>query len=239
MKPVRNYKCKDVELLLSAATIIDSAIAKKDFLQSKRSTWKDPFFEDFRNEIDKAIQDHLGQDNAKGLRNATQAVLANQSAALKDLAEVKVQIEEDFKNEPIQKTEILNTLGFTAFHSKTKNKDQEALISLLYQFKTNLTPQLQDTITAKGTAQDLLDKVISHADELKDTNIIQEGKKGTRKELTDDGIIALNNIYDKVISIAKISAKFFKEQPAIQEQFSFSKVKNNLNNTKPKPNPES
>lgn len=233
MKPVRNYKAKDVEMLLSASTITDSAIAHKDFLQSKRSTWKDPFFEDFKTEIDQTINDHLGQDNAKQLRNATQIVINIQNTALYDLAEFKVQIEEDFKKDPIQKNEILNTLGFTAFHSKTKNKDQEALISLLYQFKTNLTPQLQDTITAKGTAQDLLDKIISHADTLKDTNIIQEGKKGTRKELTDDGILALNNIYEKVMTIAKISAKFFKEQPAVQEQFSFSRVKNNLNNTKP------
>ena len=233
MKPVRNYKAKDVEMLLSASTITESAIAHKVFLQSKRSTWKDPFFEDFKEEIDKVIQDHLGQDNAKELRNATQIVLAIQSTALFNLAELKVQIEEDFKNDPIQKTEILNTLGFTTFHSKTKNKDQEALIDLLYQFKTNLTPELQSTITEKGTAPELLDKIVSHADELKNKNITQEGKKGTRKELTDEGILALNNIYDKVITIAKISAKFFKEQPAVQEQFTFAKVKNNLNNTKP------
>lgn len=239
MKPVRNYKSKDVEMLLSASTITDSAIAHKDFLQSKRSTWKDPFFEEFKAEIDTAIQDHLGQDNAKQLRNATQTVLSIQNTALYDLAELKVQIEEDFKKEPTQKSEILNTLGFTAFHTKTKNKDQEALINLLYQFKTNLTPELKSAITEKGTAPELLDKIISHADELKDRNVIQEGKKGTRKELTDEGIIALNNIYEKVIAIAKIATNFLKEQPAVQEQFSFAKVKNNLNNTKPKPKPES
>lgn len=238
MKPVRNYKCKDVEMLLSASTLTDSAIAHKGVLQDKRSTWKDPFFEDFKAKIDKVIQDHLGQDNAKELRKATQIVVAIQSTALFDLAELKVQIEEDFKKEPIQRTEILNTLGFTAYHSKTKDKDQEALIDLLYQFKTNLTPELKNSITEKGTAPQLLDKIVSYADELKDTNIIQEGKKGTRKEHTDDGILALNNIYDKVITIAKISAKFFKDQPAIQEQFSFAKVRKNLNNTKPKPKPE-
>lgn len=237
MTVVRQYKCKDVEMLLTASTMTDSAIANKDFLQTKRSTWTGSFFDDFKKEIDTAIQVHLGQDNAKELRKATQIVIAIQNTALADLAELKVQIDSDFKKEPIQKTEILNTLGFTTFYAKTKNRDQEALIDLLYQYKTNLTPAIQDSITSKGTASDLLNKIINYADELKNTNVTQEGKKGTKKELTEGAITAFNEIYEKAIAIAKISANFFKDRPTLQEQFSFSKVKNNLNNTKPKSKP--
>ena len=238
MKTLRIYKGKDVEMLVTIDTIIDAAIANLDFLVSKRSTWKDPYLPDLKRAIDQAVQEHLGQDNAKALRNATLEVLAIQTPALKDLAEVKVQIESDFNKNPTLKKEILNTLGFTPFYSKTKTKDQEALISLLYQFKTNLTPDLKTQIAAKGTAEEQLDKIASYADDLKNKNVLQESKKGTKKEITEEAIIAFNAVYNEAIAVAKISAKFFKDRPTIQEQFSYTKVKNNLNNTKPKPDPK-
>ena len=238
MKTLRIYKGKDVEMLVTIDTIIDAAIANLDFLVSKRSTWKDPYLPDLKRAIDQAVQEHLGQDNAKALRNATLEVLAIQTPALKDLAEVKVQIESDFNKNPTLKKEILNTLGFTPFYSKTKTKDQEALISLLYQFKTNLTPDLKGQIVTKGTAEEQLDKITSYADDLKNKNVLQESKKGTKKEITEEAIIAFNAVYNEAIAVAKISAKFFKDRPTIQEQFSYTKVKNNLNNTKPKPDPK-
>ena len=238
MKTQRNYKGKDVEMLITIDTIIDSAIANQDYLVTKRITWKDPYFPDLKLAINKTIQDHLGQDNPKELRKATLEVLAIQNLALKELAEVKVQIESDFNDNPTQKKEILNTLGFTPFYSKTKTKDQEALISLLYQYKTNLTPQLKTEIVNKGTSEDQLDLIITYADDLKNKNVLQEGKKGTKKEITEEAIIAFNTIYDQGIAVAKIAAKFLKDRPTIQEQFSYTKVINSLNNTKPKPAPK-
>lgn len=228
----RDYKSKDVEMLLTAATIADSAIANKAFLQSKRSTWADPFFEDFKAEIDQTINAFLGVDNAKQLREATIIVVSIQKEAMHNLAELKVQIEQDFKENPAQRKELLNNLGFTSFYHAVQNKDQEALIDLLYQYKTNLTAPVRTIIEAKGTAPALLDSIKAQAEVLKDANIFQEGKKGTRKVLTDEAIIAFNIIYNKLITIATIAAKFYKDQPALKEQFSFTKVKNNLNKKK-------
>ncbi|MBM6497923.1 hypothetical protein [Flavobacterium macrobrachii] len=236
MQISRNYKCKDVEMLITAATINESAIKNKTFLQSKRANWADPFFEDFKAEIDKTIEDYLGADSAKQLRESTQIVLEIQANAMKDLAELKTQIDADFKSNPVQKTEILTTLGFNAHYKAVQSKDQEALISLLFQFKTNLTPNLRTKITDQGTAPATLDAIIAHAEQLKNANITQEGFKGTRKEITAEALTAFNAIYDKVINIAVISAKFYKDKPELKDQFSFTKVKNKLNLTK-KPNP--
>jgi len=52
--------------------------------------------------------------------------------------------------------------------------------------------------------------------------------------MTNEGIQALNDIYNKVISIAMISAKFFQKEPTKKELFSYTKVSKALNNTKPK-----
>ena len=82
-------------------------------------------------------------DAAKDLRLATITINEIQTNAINDLALVKVQISEDFKDNPIRRTEILNELGFNTFLKSAQRKDQEALINLLFQFKTNLSPTLR------------------------------------------------------------------------------------------------
>ena len=234
----RDYKVKDVDMLITAATITESAIANKTFLQSKRSTWADPFFDDLKIQIDKAIQIHLGVDSAKKLRESTQVVYNIQNNAIKDLAEVKIQIVEDFKDTPARQSEILNQLGFTAYHKDAQKRDQEALINLLYQYKTNLTPELKTEIVDKGTAALALDNITAYADTLKTANVIQEGNKGERKVITSEAVMEFNKIYNKVITITRISSKFLKDKPALKDQFSFAKVAKTLNATKKtKPTP--
>lgn len=229
-KVIRKYKNKDVEMLTGATIIVENAIANKAFLESKRSTWKDPFFEDFLKEIELTTDTFLGKDAAKQLRDATQVVLTLQKQAIIDLAEFKVQVEQDFKNTPTQKTEILNQLGFQAHYKAAQKGDQEALVSLLFRFKTNITPELTAIIVEKGTAQATIDQIIGYANTLQAANVSQETFKGIRTEMTEEAIIAFNTIYDKLISIAKIASNFFKTDKAKQQLFSYAKVVANLNN---------
>lgn len=116
------------------------------------------------------------------MRQATQIVLAIQAQTLNDLAEFKVQIEQDFKSNPTQKTEILTQLGFKTYHKLAQKGDQEGLVNLLFQFKTNLNPTLNAEIVAKGIAQITIDNIIGYANTLKDANITQEIYKGTEKK---------------------------------------------------------
>ena len=214
---------------------MDSAIANKTFLQTKRSNWADPFFQDIKTQIDSVVQNYLGQDSAKALRLATQVVKDIQTKALIELGEVKVQIDQDFKPTPDRRTEILKQLGFTDYYEPARKKDQEGLINLLYQFKTNLTTELKTEIANKGTAPASLEAIVEFADILKNANVTQEGNKGTKKEITAEGIQALNDIYSKVISIAMISAKFFQKEPTKKALFSYTKVSDALNKPKSKP----
>jgi hypothetical protein len=227
----RIYNTKDVDMLIAIDTIIDAAIANKAFLQTKRSTWGDPYFEDIKTKINAIVQTHLGIDGTQSLRQSTQIVKTIQANALKDLAELKVQLVVDFSDVPAKKTEILNQLGFTPYFATAQTKDQEALINLLFQYKTNLTAVLKAEIVAKGTAAATLDAIASYADSLRDANVTQEGNKGSRKVITVEDITAFNAIYNEVSGIAKIANNFFKGNAAVQAQFSFSKVAKTLNNT--------
>jgi hypothetical protein len=225
---IRKYTGKDVDMLVACSTIIENAIANKTFLQSKRSNWTDDFFTNLQNNINNALEQHLGIDSAKNLRGATQTLLSIQKQALKDLAEVKVQIAEDFKKEPIKQNEILTQLGFTTYLKEAQKGDQEALVQLLYKFKTNLTYDLKNEIVSKGTAESILTQTTTYADTLKNADITQETFKGTRKEITETAIKAFNEIYDDVISIAKIASNFYKEEPVKKDLFSFTKINKTL-----------
>lgn len=225
----RHYKVKDVDMLVTASTIVETAIANKTFLQSKRTTWTDAFLENLKADINKAIQAHLGVDGAKELRQSTIAVTAIQKQAIKDLAEAKVQIREDFKKDKPRRDEIIKQLGFTFYHKNAQKGDQEALINLLFQFKTNLTDKLKTEIVDAGTPKLLLDTIAGYADTLKEANITQETFKGAKKTLTAAASTAFNDIYDKVITICKIASKLYKDKQDMKEQFSFSKVSKALN----------
>ena len=227
---LRKYKNKDVEMLTTTATIMKNAIANKTYLQTKRSTWADPFFEDLQTKIENTTDTYLGKDAAKEMRDATQKVLQIQKLALIDLAEFKIQVEEDFKENSIQKTEILKNLGFADHHKSAQKGDQEGLVDLLFKFKKNMTAVLKAEIVAKGTSEITIDNITGYTDVLKNANIDQETFKGTRKEITDEAIKAFNDIYDNVISIAKIASNFYKTEKTKQQLFSYTKVSTILNN---------
>jgi hypothetical protein len=136
---------------------------------------------------------------------------------------------EDFKNNKTRRDEILTRLDFTAHLKDAQNKDQEALIQLLLTFKQNMTAALQTEITNAGTAVALITAIIGYADVLKNSDITQETMKGSRKVITQAGVKEFDEIYNQVISVAKISAKFFKDDKAIKDKFSFAKTIKALN----------
>ena len=223
--PTRKYSTSDVVMLTSSATIVENAILHKAFLVSKRATWADPFLPNLLARINTAVQTYIGVDSAKNLRLATQSVQALQVNALNKLSEFNVQITQDFKKVPTRKNELLNTLGFNDFYQDAyKNKSQEALINLLFQFKKNMDAALKTEITAKGTSATSIAEIIAFADTLNNANVNQETYKSNRPAITVAAINTFNDIYDDVINVATISAKFFKEDKAIKDSFSFSKI---------------
>ena len=225
----RHYSGKDVEMLTTCATIIENAISNEGYLSGKRRNWKESFFTNLKTRIDGAFSHYLGIDSASGQRKATQAVMQIQAQALSDLSELKVQIEEDFKFDKPRRTEILKELGYTDYYRHAQAKDQEGLIQLLYRFRTNLTPELRDEITLKGTDDSYFDRISSYAEQLSHANITQETFKGSKKIITEEAITEFNAIYDEVISIAKIAHNFYKGNPNKQELFSYSKIRKRLN----------
>ena len=232
MSNYRNYSCKDVDMLLSAKTIAENFKANLTVLASTRSDWTEPYVNDLISRIDKAIEIHLGIDAKKDLRNSTANLATIQIPAKRDVSFFKTQIDDDFRNDTSKRDEILKMLGFAKHLRNVQKSNQEALIQLLYSFKTNMNESLKKEITAKGMNGSLIVNIISYADTFKQANISQESFKGSTKEISKEVSDSFNAIYDEIIGICKKASNYFHYEPLKIEQFTFSKVLTNLGATK-------
>lgn len=225
MSVSRKFPGTSTEMLISASSISQAAITHQVALTANRPIWTLAYFQAFQTRIDTAVSTYLGVDNAATLRAQTSVVLDVFKSAYANISTIKLEIEEGFKDNKPRKQEILNTLGYNLYWIKSqKGKDQEALISLLFAFKQNLTPAIQAEITAKGSLPATLTAITDAAQALMDANVSQESIKQSKKALTDTATIEFNAIYDELISICKLARRYLKDLSGVPDQFSYSKA---------------
>lgn len=237
-QPRRIYKGADAEMLTAISSITEAAIEYKTELQAERSNWADPFFTTLKDDIDDIIHDNLGIDSAKDLRLSTQALKLIQTPALDDLVSFKKQLERDFRADKTTLNEYLIQFGFTDFFKAAYNQDQEALVQLLFQFQTNMTPATQAIIVAKGASAVRITRIIGYAETLKNANVSQETFKSGRKTITAETTNTFNTIYSRVMDVAVIAADLFKKDKAKQSRFLYAKIvsaENTYNTPQPPP----
>jgi hypothetical protein len=213
-------------MLLASKTITTSLSDNLADLSMARTTWTSDYATALATKIDDAIENYLGLDKKKELRDATARLAALQNPAMRDLSFIKTQIDVDFGTEAKR---ILKKLGFDKNLRAVQKGDQEALIQLLYAFKKGLTDELKTQITEKGTNPALLERIVAYADQLKDANISQETLKETTKVISEEAVNVFNEIYEELIGICKIASSFYQYEPLKKEQFTFSKVVSNMN----------
>ncbi len=228
MSKNRNYNYKDVDMLMASKTIAESFKTNLTELSNARSDWNETYANELISRIDHVIENNLGIDSKKDLRNASSVLASVQVPAKRDVSFFKTQIDDDFKKESSKRDEILKTLGFAKNLRGVQNGNQEALIQLLYAFKTNMTEALRQEITAKGINGALIDRIIGYADTFKQANVTQESFKESTKEITKEVSDAFNAIYDDIIGICKKASSYYQYEPLKKEQFTFAKVIGNL-----------
>lgn len=237
MENERIYKGKDSEMLIVLSIILGFAIQNLGLLSTKRSNWTQKFFEDLQKKVDAVVKKHMGYDSALALRSATNTLKGLMKPAYKALSEFKVQVEVDFKKEKDFLSELLISLGFRDHFAALNSGDQEAMIQHLYKFSTNITPAQKTAIIAKGMIPQLITDIIGYADTLTKANITQEQFKGSRAQTSAQRVTDLNDIYTEVTGVSKMAYRFCKDNPSIQELFSYTKNLKNLNHTIDPKNP--
>ncbi|HBH50123.1 MAG TPA: hypothetical protein DDX98_15870 [Bacteroidales bacterium] len=224
----RNYNYKDVDMLMASKTIAESFKANISELSTTRTDWTEQYADELIGRIDSAIENNLGVDVKKVLRDATASLVAIQIPAKRDLSYFKTQVDDDFKKDSSKKNEILKTLGFSKHLKGVQKGNQESLLQLLYTFRTNITASLRADITSQGMNPTLIDKIVDYADTFREANTIQENLKETTKEITQEITSTFNAIYDEIVGICKKASVFYQYEPLKKEQFTFSKAIANL-----------
>lgn len=229
MKKHRKYSYKDVDMLIAARTLCDNFENHKPDIVAVRPLWADPFIANFRNRINQAMTNYLGQDSSADLRTASQDVREKQATAMRDLSLFKIQLEVDFADEPERLAWIMTHLGFTGHWEDTRKKDQEGLIELLSMFYNNMDTALQTEIVNKGMDSGLIIDIMSYYMPLRDANVLQEALKNSTRELTDEAMDEFNGIFSLCMAIAKIGASVFRSNEVVKREFHFSRLVRSLN----------
>ncbi len=232
MKKTRSYSCSDVDMLTVSRTIAERFRTNISVLSTVRTDWTEQYADELNARLISLMEKNLGIDSKKNLRNASMALNEIHIPARRDVSFFKTQIEEDFKDKPNLRDELLNNLGFTKYLRDVQKGNQEALIQLLNAFRKNMNEAVRKEITEKGLNNALINNIIGYTSSFENANISQETFKASSKEVTKEVRDSFNAMYDEIIGICKKVSKYYHYEPLKAEQFSFSKVLRNLGASK-------
>lgn len=228
MKTQRNFKYKQIDMLIAARTITKNFEDHKAEIVALKSKWQDPYIDDLKTRINYAISHYIAQNPRATLKEATLSLKELQTEALLDLSNFKLQLQLEMADKA--RVEILlSKLGFASNYNAARNGDQEALIQLLFTFKDNMTNALKNELAGIGIETSLTDTIKSYAIPLREADVEQENLKDVTKALTDEAIEEYNAIYKEIMAICRITARLFADNTNIKNKFTFSKVAKRLN----------
>lgn len=217
-----------VNTLMACRIIATRFLTDIDILSLVRTNWTAEYANGLLSRVDDAFDNHLGRDSTKLQRLKTMELSNLIEPVKRDLAFLKVQINVDFEDKS-ERNEILKELGFTNNLLSIRNGDQEALITLLKSFTTNLTPVLTQKIVEKGTSEALLTNLSNAAAEIIQANTSQELLKESSRESSHESLAQISELYNEIIGICKIASKYFQSNEVKKAEYTFKRVVGNLN----------
>jgi hypothetical protein len=229
----QSYHSSHVAMLLIGGIILKNALEIIVLLQDNDTSITPQVIADLKKEIDNNLDKFLGTDKAQKMRAATVLLQELQSQATTALQFMKERIEVKYREDVARRNEILNELGYHTFDADVKNKDQEALVQLLFRYQNNMSKQLKDELKLKGIPEAKIDAPLTFAQAVSDANTNQEFEKEQKVQMTDELQKELNTIYGKYMDIAKLATSCLKNDKVKQRQFSFNHLHKNMGQNKP------
>jgi len=229
VKSIRNYACKDIEMLTAANTIVRNFRENMDELAVLRGNWSVEYADDLLQRIHHATEAYIGLDAKSDQKTATDYLVALMSKAKKDLSIMKTQIEQAFKDDGTTKNRLLNDLGFNAYFTLIQNGDQEAMASHLSAFKKETENKYRPLLIEHHFSELLMDRIIAYTNEIIQLNNKQEIFKMAAKTVPAEYIGVYNGLYDELMMICKTARSYYSNNETMKRVYSFSKNVEQLN----------
>jgi hypothetical protein len=221
MSTSRNYNYKDVDMLMTARTIVRNLEDNLSELSIIRGKWTPEYANELLTRIDSSMDNYLGLDRKKEQKEATLQLLNLQAPALRDISFLKTQIEIDMGDDA---SRILNRLGFYNYLDGARNGDQQDLTQLLFRIKNELNGKTKRAMIEKGASEALLDRICAYADQIRQANTLQEQLKDQTIAVNAQAVNIFNEIYAEVIGICKLASVFYRDDAIKKDMFTFNKI---------------
>jgi len=215
----RKYKGTALQMLLALRLILENAILVADKIKAVRPKWDDAYFKRLIANINTILQSDFGYDVSAEMKEKTEVVNTKEAAAKMLLQQTKMQIELDFRKDPEKCKRYLKSLGLT-ISSRIGSATQDDVIKMLIAFRNNITPAIEKELTDAGMNPKTIADLKLLADELYSVNSEQEVVKSNSKTAVASLNDRLDELYDEVITIAKMAASMLTDE-LDAEKFSY------------------
>ncbi len=221
----RFYKASDIKMLTACDVIADHALENLAALEAANPAWGEAYFKEIKEGILALLRDVFGIKSVKALKEATLELVTLQMTLLDQLTMLRKQIVTAYRGDASRQKAILSDLGYTAHWGKAKtNQSQTELIAMLEVFEKGCTPALLEEFTAKKISGTSVGFVRDNLRRLFELNVVQEGKKDSRKLVTADTIDKFNAVYNDTMLYAGSAQTLFKGDAVRRKEFTYSHV---------------
>ena len=236
----RDYQGSDVVMLTAALVILGTA-AEADLqpaLQARRSKVTPAAITALRQDVTDAIKDELGLNPTTIILQLTQGVRTSQDLAQRALSQFNVDLKGSFPGQPKapRLAELRAILGLRDHLPAVQKNYQQALTELLAKFvlatdDATLRAELENDLDISPA---VIDAVRAQAN-FAELDVTQETGKGQARTITDAIIRKFNDLYARVMVIARLGRSVFQEQPPTADRFSFSAIRRKMTGGTPTP----
>ncbi len=225
METIRQYKCKDIEMLLVSKEVVISLSKNLSDLLMIKNTWSIIYVQELFTKIEYAINYYLENPDKQGFYNASLDLLDLQDRAAFDLYSFKKQIELLWEGDKKKQIEIFKALGLSNIFKLWNKGNVDSVGSLLNSFKDGMNDEIRKILQDRGMNVSLIDTILSYAGKIKAQetsqrlNLDSEGNNAQNKLVT-----LCNEIYNEICDICTAGAKLYPYDTARKNMFTFSKV---------------
>jgi hypothetical protein len=220
----RNYRFKDLEMLMAAQDIAENLRLNISALSSAYPEFNMQFIKSLSERIDKGFEYFLGLGTSRELQRIKNSLNSVQAQSLRAIAFLKTLIELRTGNDLNRKKQILDLLGSRKYLKAIQNNDTLALLGLLSNIRDNMNDSLKDELIKNKSDEVFLERISEYAQKLNKANRSKESLNATRKAIEEEAQLFFNDIYTSVITVCKKGARFYHDNPEKRSLFTFSKA---------------
>lgn len=218
----KNYEYSHLEMLQGGRTINLSVEKNIDLFTQRRAFITSAYIQSLGTRISDT-EKQVVVDRKKEQKEDTLAIVSIQKEAASLFTDLFADMRIAYRTNKDRLQYIYQALDYNKYYAKAKKNNQGAMATLLLTFGKNIN-DYQAELVEKGILQTNIERLKTLAQLFVDADAAQEQEKHAGVKVTEDMQKELNALYDEVMTLCNLGKLIFRKDPAMAEQFVFSKI---------------